>query len=242
MDITFSLQNGQYIAEFKVTSEFNLHIEKGVGTMQMLQRTSGTFFDKVEDFKMEKGDVVYDFDSGSFIGEKTIRLVSSVEPRYCFITTSGEVTEIKSQSKEVEVTSNGTMDITPDAGFSYLNSVKVKTNVAQSGEGGASTMEYLDLRGEATAAHGAVSVFSLLAVADGGVRYIVAPTSYLILNGIINETSLPRCVAIDFSAKVDLGGIKSVREAILEMSVSADALASLPRLTKEEFYSFNTSE
>jgi hypothetical protein len=150
MDITFSLQNGQYIAEFKVTSEFNLHIEKGVGSIQMFQRTSGTFFDKVEDFKMEKNDIVCDFDSGSFIGEKTIRLVSSVEPRYCFITTDGEVTEIKSQSKEVEITSNGTMDIVPDAGFSYLNSVKVKTNVPKGeggsgGGGGSNVIEYLYL-------------------------------------------------------------------------------------------------
>jgi hypothetical protein len=52
------------------------------------------------------------------------------------VTTDGEITEIKSQSKEVEVTANGTMDITPDAGFSYLNSVKVKTNVPTSGGGG----------------------------------------------------------------------------------------------------------
>lgn len=51
-------------------------------------------------------------------------------PIYAAITTDGEVTEIKTQSKEIEITSNGTADITPDAGFAYLNSVKVKTNVA----------------------------------------------------------------------------------------------------------------
>lgn len=53
--------------------------------------------------------------------------------------------DIKTQDKEIEITSNGTTEITPDAGFAYLNSVKVKTNVAQSGEGGGSgsSMRYI---------------------------------------------------------------------------------------------------
>ena len=46
--------------------------------------------------------------------------------------------DIKTQDKEIEITSNGTTEITPDEGFAYLNKVSVKTNVAQSGEGGGS--------------------------------------------------------------------------------------------------------
>lgn len=67
---------------------------------------------------------------------KYIKIVSKVEPTYAAITTDGEVTEIKTQSKEIEITSNGITNITPDSGFTYLNSVKVKTNVPTSGGGG----------------------------------------------------------------------------------------------------------
>ena len=63
--------------------------------------------------------------------------MSEVEPTYAAVTSAGEVTEIKSQDKSVEVTANGTIDVTPDAGFAYLNSVKVKTNVPTSGGGSA---------------------------------------------------------------------------------------------------------
>jgi hypothetical protein len=266
MDITFSLQNGQYIAEFKVTSEFNLHIEKGVGTMQMLQRTSGTFFDKVEDFKMEKGDVVYDFDSGSFIGEKTIRLVSSVEPRYCFITTSGEVTEIKSQSKEVEVTANGTMDITPDAGFSYLNSVKVKTNVATSGGGGgsASSVEYIDVAATAGTSNGLGLFIPILAHAvrieaseDEGVSIprLIGPSAsvlsqiesaYEAHNGEVSMTPLARYrlrtryAAIDFNGHLEENGqLYSILEYFILNGATQADIDALPRITKEQFYNLN---
>lgn len=228
MDITFSLQNGQYIAEFKVTSEFNLHIEKGVGSIQMFQRTSGTFFDKVEDFKMNKGDVVCDFDSGSFIGEKTIRLVSSVEPRYCFITTSGEVTEIKSQSKEVEVTANGTMDITPDAGFSYLSAVKVKTNVATSGGGSGSSMEYLDVRGLTEDKNSLIITAAILVKIEGG--SIMA--SGIMAELLTLERDMVEAIAIIPSMLVKLpnmDNVTTIGELIAEYSF-------IPRITKEEFY------
>jgi hypothetical protein len=42
--------------------------------------------------------------------------------------------DIKTQDKEIEITSNGTTEVTPDEGFAYLNSVSVKTNVE--GQGG----------------------------------------------------------------------------------------------------------
>lgn len=133
--------------EFTVDKEFNLHLErvKG-GEIMMMQRTSGTFFDVVEDFHMDKGDIIYDYDSAPFLGTKTIKIVSVSAIRFAAVTTDGEITEIKSQSKEVEVTANGTMDITPDAGFSYLNSVKVKTNVQSGGgSGSARAWRYFDV-------------------------------------------------------------------------------------------------
>lgn len=49
--------------------------------------------------------------------------------------------DIKIQDKEIEITSNGTTKVTPDAGFNYLNSVSVKTNVE--GQGGTITDDML---------------------------------------------------------------------------------------------------
>lgn len=247
MDITFSLQNGQYIAEFKVTSEFNLHIEKGVGSIQMFQRTSGTFFDKVEDFKMNKGDVVCDFDSGSFIGEKTIRLVSSVEPRYCFITTDGEVTEIKSQSKEVEVTANGTMDIIPDAGFSYLSAVKVKTNVpkGEGGSGGGSNIRYYRAD-DGSVSNEYLTVLALFACAKKGkadANCFVGPI------GLIDTMSqIPNFVIIgigvDFNAKTAMYmngtyGETNIYGQFADMGYTKEQIDAIPTITEEEFYNLN---
>lgn len=41
--------------------------------------------------------------------------------------------DIKTQDKEIEITSNGITEVTPDAGFTALNSVNVNVNVPQSG-------------------------------------------------------------------------------------------------------------
>lgn len=41
--------------------------------------------------------------------------------------------DIKIQDKEIEITSNGTTEVTPDTGFTALNSVSVNVNVPQSG-------------------------------------------------------------------------------------------------------------
>jgi hypothetical protein len=41
--------------------------------------------------------------------------------------------DIKIQDKEIEITSNGTTEVTPDEGFTALNSVSVNVNVPQSG-------------------------------------------------------------------------------------------------------------
>lgn len=244
MDITFSLQNGQYIAEFKVTSEFNLHIEKGVGSMQMLQRTSGTFFDKVEDFKMSKGDVVYDYDSSSFIGEKTIKIVSEVEPTFAAVTTSGEVTEIKSQSKEVEVTANGTMDIIPDAGFSYLNSVKVKTNVATSGEGGGSenSMRYYSIDVKEVTEVLVQFYAANMKVDMGGGEVVVVGTGVVFANGVPPTNWKAVAVNVDTPTySPTYLGIISFREQVESTGGSLDNLTDvgLTNITKEEFYNLN---
>jgi hypothetical protein len=140
MDLTFNKIGNSYVAEFTAEADFNLHIERvSSGYLRIEQRTSASgaygLVTGMDEYAFMK---VIDVD---FLGEiypKFIKVVCANQPTYAKVVSSGEVTEIKSQSKEVEVTANGTTEVTPDAGFAYLNSVKVKTNVAQSGEGGGS--------------------------------------------------------------------------------------------------------
>lgn len=149
MNIEFVKQGNAYVAEFKVEADFNLHIEKDKnGHITLYQRTSeGGKYALLEEFGYQDGKLVYESDAAGLIYPKYIKVVSAVLPTYAVVTSAGEVTEIKSQTKEIEVTANGTTEVTPDAGFSYLNSVKVKTNVPTSGEGGgtASTWRYFDI-------------------------------------------------------------------------------------------------
>lgn len=147
MELTFLENDGKWIAEFKVDKEFNLHIERanGTGSIKMYQNSAtGGKYAIVEDFAINNNyKPVLDFSSGYFVGEKSVKIVSEVEPTYAAITTDGDVVEIKAQEKSVELTANGTTEVTPDSGFAYLSKVSVKTNVPQSGEGGGGTkIEY----------------------------------------------------------------------------------------------------
>lgn len=151
MNIEFVKQGNAYVAEFKVEADFNLHIEKDKnGHITLYQRTSeGGKYALLEEFGYQDGKLVYESDAAGLIYPKYIKVVSAVLPTYAVVTSAGEVTEIKSQTKEIEVTACGTTEVTPDAGFAYLNSVKVKTNVPTGGEGGgsASAWRYFDIKG-----------------------------------------------------------------------------------------------
>ena len=145
MTLTFTQSSDQsfggvpaYEAEFEVTSNFAIHIERTRGDAALIlkQRTGGGKYALVDDFNYakSKGEVL-DYEASVSI-PKFIKIVSEVEPTLAEIVTDGEVTEIKSQSKVVEITNNGTTEVIPDSGFAYLSKVNIKTNVPQSGEGG----------------------------------------------------------------------------------------------------------
>lgn len=130
MELTFIQSPKGWECEVEVAADFNLHIERNKnGKMLLFCKTPGSGkYDRVHDFEVGKGDMVTDYDFAALVYPKTIKIVSEVEPTYAAITTDGEVTEIKAQSKVVEVTSNGTIEVTPDAGFAYLNKVIIKVN------------------------------------------------------------------------------------------------------------------
>ena len=135
-DIQFTKQGKTYVAEFEVNADFNLHIEKSQsGYLYMRQRSTSGKWDSVRNFQVADNDYIVDYDFTALVYPKQIRLVSEYAPTMCVLTSDGDVIEIKSQSKEVEITQNGEMSVTPDDGFAYLSSVNVKTNVPQQGGG-----------------------------------------------------------------------------------------------------------
>ena len=146
----------RWVSEFEAGADFNLHIERKTGgTVTLYQRTTGGGYDVVDDFEVMRHQPVIDYDCTALIYPKFIKVVCSSEPSYAEVVTNGEVTEIKSQSKEVEITANGVTEIAPDNGFGYLSGVKVNVNVPQSGGGESgggdapskSSWRYLDVTG-----------------------------------------------------------------------------------------------
>lgn len=129
-----------YEVEFEASSDFSIHIERPEGGRFLVYQKSvaNGKYSLVDGVGYQDYKDVFDIDFAGSVYPKWIKIVSEVEPTYAAIISDGEVTEIKAQSKVVEITSNGTTNITPDEGFGYLNSVKVKTNVAQSGGGSTS--------------------------------------------------------------------------------------------------------
>lgn len=139
MELTFVESNAlgktkSWECEFEVEKDFNLHIErKDKGGLFLYQRTDGGKYDLVDDFNHQGAPSVTDYDATALVYPKFIKIISEVEPTFASVTSSGEITEIKAQSKNIVVTSNGTTDVTPDAGFAYLRKVSVKTEVPTEG-------------------------------------------------------------------------------------------------------------
>ena len=61
MELTFEKEGNKWVAEFEVASEFNLHIEKGVGALNVLQTTvAGMKPDYVPSLHLAENDAVLD--------------------------------------------------------------------------------------------------------------------------------------------------------------------------------------
>ena len=253
MNLQFTNKGGNFVSEFEVTSDFNLHIE-GVrlSDMHIYQKTAGGSYAKVTDFPSERSqDRVADFDFASLVYPKFIKVVCATEPTYAEIATDGEVTEIKSQSKEVEITSNGVTEIAPDAGFGYLSGVKVNVNVPQSGgdaPSGGSDAEYIvteELNTELGPTMAALSISTKYKLEQGGVEATLITSSLLWA-----QYGRPKCKAIKFSKKEKFATIMGVNgnTPIIQVMSALETLNlafggdveslidSLPRITEEEFY------
>lgn len=249
MNLQFTNKGGNFVSEFEVSSGFNLHIE-GVrlSDMRVYQKTAGGLYAIVTGFPTDRSaDRVADFDFASLVYPKIIKVVCPTEPTYAEIATDGEVTEIKSQSKEVEITANGVTEIAPDAGFGYLNGVTVNVNVPQSGgdapsqPSGGSSIEYLDVS-DIDIANGGEKTGTLIATCYhmngelSSVGKFVLPIGQVYVFKTSNLTSV-KYLAFDFSSKYMAGGMSfTIKEALLQVGWTEAELDAIPRVTKEEFY------
>lgn len=240
MELIFNKSDKYYVSEFQVTANFNLHIEKPNGDIRLYQRTAGGKYDSIDNVVYYAGNSVFDYDFNALVYPKFIKIVSETEPTYAEVVSDGEITEIKSQTKEVEVTANGTTQVAPDAGYSYLTGVTVKTNVPQSGGsgGGGSTMEYLDMRGRdmSETINAQLSRFALLRrVLMNGIATLTAPAA-----SIPTDVSdlIIQAIGVDFSVIIESNGAtRSLKDMLTMGGITEAELAAIPRITKEEFYS-----
>lgn len=266
MTLTFTQSSDQsfggvpaYEAEFEVTGNFAIHIERTRGDAALIlkQRTGGGKYALVDDFNYakSKGEVL-DYEASVSI-PKFIKIVSEVEPTLAEIVTDGEVTEIKAQSKVVEITNNGTMEVIPDSGFAYLSKVNIKTNVPQNGggsgegEGGGSTggsgVEYFVYDGSNMAAImlSLLSMYTKVSASrNGGTPYImVGPTFAIKATSPSGITMTEIAFGVDLNARVNEERspetLSTIKEYVLSNGVTEEEIAALPRITEEEFYNLN---
>lgn len=92
MELTFIKQGDKYVAEFEVTSDFNLHIERDVkegGFLFVNQRTSKEGqYDSVGGASFNYGDPVVDIDFTGLVYPKYIQVISKVLPTKAEVTVS----------------------------------------------------------------------------------------------------------------------------------------------------------
>ena len=254
VELSFLKSGSKYICEFEVSSDFNLHVEREKGGYLFLyQRSSESGnYDSVGDAKFAPQDLVVDYDCSALVYPKYIKIVSEVEPSYAAITTDGEVTEIKSQSKEVEITSNGVTEIAPDAGFGYLSGVKVNVNVPQSGGSGDAPSQPSGGSGEkyyvpSVEMAGAAIYSSLckcVSTLDRAFYAIVPPATYLAGMGGLNDlVSSTVAISINLDKKISFtsdNGIMTmtIKETLL-LQFGIDITSGLTEITEEEFYDVN---
>lgn len=144
MEIKFTNIDNLWVAEFEVTSDFNLHLERDTeGRLDIYQRTAGGDYEYIYDIGYLNRRTVYDNDFQALVYPKWIKIKSAVKPLVATITTDGEVNEVVYQAKDIEITSNGTTKVTADTGYTALGSVNVKVNVPT--EGGGLSYKYVML-------------------------------------------------------------------------------------------------
>jgi hypothetical protein len=251
MELNFTKIDNLWVAEFSVSGEFNLHLERNEGgQLNISQRTAGSNYEHIEDAHQLDSRLIFDADFQGLIYPKWIKIKSAVKPLIATITTDGEVNEVVYQAKKIEITSNGTTKVTADTGYTALGSVNVKVNVPTEG-GGSDGLKYYypaeNITEDLSDAYGNFWVdinyglASCVKVADNGsVRFIS------IKDFEAGGFGASLGAAIDLTLKISFNdfGLMSLEE-FFDTIYSSDPMYKIPwrsflkEITKEEFYNLN---
>lgn len=96
MELTFLLDGNKWVTEFEANADFNLHIEKGAGSLSVLQTSvPGGKYDNVPSLRMSPEDSALDKDVTALIYPKTIRIDAyTKEAPYAVVSSEGDVVDI----------------------------------------------------------------------------------------------------------------------------------------------------
>lgn len=251
MEIQFTNIDNLWVAEFEVTKDFNLHLERDTeGRLDIYQRTAGGDYEYIYDIGYLNKRTVYDNDFQALVYPKWIRIKSAVKPLIATITTDGEVNEVVYQAKDIEITSNGTTKVTADTGYTALGSVNVKVNVPQSGGGNGgsedgSDWHYFDIRGaEMNEALQAILVMGIVKATEYETyeyrRYAIAPFIFTQMSGSdylkFKEIGVNLNQRTITSYPIVFDG--TIKDFILQ-TMGSDIFDTLPEITQEQFYSLD---
>lgn len=96
MELTFLLDGNKWVTEFEANADFNLHIEKGAGSLSVLQTSvPGGKYDNVPSLRMSPEDSTLDKDVTALLYPKTIRIDAyTKDAPYAVVSSEGDVLDI----------------------------------------------------------------------------------------------------------------------------------------------------
>lgn len=96
MELTFLKDGNKWVAEVEVNADFNLHIEKGAGSLSVAQTSvPGGKYDNVPSLRMSPEDSALDKDVTALLYPKTIRIEAyTKEAPYAVVSSEGDVLDI----------------------------------------------------------------------------------------------------------------------------------------------------
>jgi hypothetical protein len=96
MELTFLQDGNKWVTEFEANADFNLHIEKGAGSLSVSQTSvPGGKYDNVPSLRMSPEDATLDKDVTALLYPKTIRIDAyTKEAPYAVVSSEGDVVDI----------------------------------------------------------------------------------------------------------------------------------------------------
>lgn len=96
LQLNFVLVGGMWQADFKVTGDFSLHVERSqAGAISLLQKSieEGKYA-AVEDTSIDRSDLVIDTESKGFLPPKWLRIVMADQPTVAVVVSESDVEQI----------------------------------------------------------------------------------------------------------------------------------------------------